>query len=254
MTAPTASAEATFSDAALRKLLERLPGELSRTTIRTNLALVSELAQPQRFAEFLDGLLTDDARLAAIASRSYRHANHFDKIVLADLGDPQGYRVTLHLWNPPYTDAEAEHERIHDHRFSFWSGILVGELISQNYERSTVEGMPIGEYQYVPEKQGAATVSNRYRFVGETRLAERPRSVHAAGSSYHLSYDSIHGVALPRSSMTCTLVLRGPRERDHSSFFASSGHYESTGNVMFTAEELAARCSSLASAIRSTRL
>jgi hypothetical protein len=176
--------------------------------------------------------------LNEIAARSYHHTNHFDKIVLVDTGNQLGYRLTLHLWAPPYSDREVNDEQIHDHRFSFWSSILVGDIMFQNYVRDA-SGVMFGEYQYIPERLGTSTVGNFYLDVGQSPLLEKERSGGKAGEFYHLTYNTIHRVVLPRSEMSCTLVLRGPRQKNYASVFSNSQKYDPTGNSMFTPASVA---------------
>ncbi|WP_229925166.1 hypothetical protein [Streptomyces sulfonofaciens] len=208
----------------------------------------------------LDQYLRDDEMLEKIAARSYRHVNHFDKIVLVDSGDPRGYRLTLHAWCPPYTEKELYDELIHDHRFSFWSTVLTGRLVSQNYSRrQAAQGdVPAGnpvtlfrQYRYSPEKLGVSSYANFYQFVDEAELEMTGESVEERGNSYHLQYHRIHRVVLPMEAMTCTMVLRGPRERDFSNVYNTA--YPSTDtqsqNVMFTPDELAGKLRGIRDAV-----
>src|SRR5262245_42710304 len=98
-------------------VLKSLPSDESARTIASNLALVTRLASYQYFVPLLREIVSDARLLAEIASRSYRHVNYFDKIVLVDSANPGGYRLTLHLWVPPFTDRELKKESLHDHRF-----------------------------------------------------------------------------------------------------------------------------------------
>lgn len=195
--------------------LQRIPARCTPETSTENLAFVAALGRPASALAMIDALLGDSSALRAIAGRSYRHVNHFDKIVLVDSSDPAAYRLTLHIWNPPYPETERRDELIHDHRFSFWSCVLTGELVSENFEDST-EGSRFRAYQYVPEDWVATSF---YRFTGDRTLAQTSVSRKRAGESYHLGYEQIHRVQLPQTEIVCTLVLRGPRERTFSNVF-----------------------------------
>jgi hypothetical protein len=236
----------------LKSLLDGLSRECTEGTVSRNLALMNILGRTDRIVSLLQLLLADERLLVEIASRSYRHTNHFDKIVLIDSDDRLGYRLTLHLWTPPYSDADATDEQIHDHRFCFWSRILTGTLISQNYVRSDT-GNVYNEYQYIPEKHLISTVGNFYRYLGPARLYEMEGSRISAGTSYHLSYEHIHRIVLPRKDTTCTLVLRGPRKRNHASVFSNSRRYEPLSHTMFSADELTSKISMLAAVIPKAR-
>jgi hypothetical protein len=236
----------------LHETLDALPTDASESQVRHNLALVAAAGQPAAFSELATAVLEDERLLAEIAGRSYRHVNHFDKIVLVDVGRQSGYRLTLHLWRPPYTEAEVNDELIHDHRFSFWSTVLAGELVSENFLESTTGGGTVyRRYRYVPEKSALSSVSNFYEFVGEAALERTDLSQKPAGETYHLRNVRTHRVLLPHDRMTCTLVLRGPRLRDYSHVYNRSYPDQNTRlrNTMFTPAEVAERLASLVRAV-----
>ena len=106
--------------------------------------------------------------LERVAGRSYRHVNHFDKIVLIDDGDASHFRLTMHFWRPPYLNGELDDELIHDHRFTFWSKVLCGTLQSQNFKRST-SGSEFRAFSYCPENENK-DAKNIYRYEGPVSL------------------------------------------------------------------------------------
>lgn len=250
MTSPTAELAGSQAPAVrnltigrLATMLSGLPLEQTDRVRDDNLAFVTDIGGPARMIQLIDDILTHEEDLVTIAARSYRHVNHFDKIVLVDSVDRRGYRLTLHLWDPPYTESEINDELIHDHRFSFWSTILVGTLVSENFEPSP-SGRPYRQYTYLPEKVAdGATASNFYEFVSQTGLVQLAESVERSGNSYYLAYHRTHRVVLPRDAMTCTLVLRGPRERERSNVFNTAYPTQSTRmtNVMFTPQQVRAK-------------
>ena len=111
-------------------------------------------------------LLVERSTLELVASRSYRHVNHFDKIVLVDGGAADRHRLTMHRWCPPYPESELSEELIHDHRFGFTSQILFGQLRSRCYtavgESSGDVVASYGTFRNRPEIVGSTTVSNTY--------------------------------------------------------------------------------------------
>jgi hypothetical protein len=256
LTLPTLSLLPTdLSYGELPEILRQLPRAKSKKIIEHNLALISELGTATRMTALLSELLADRDHLAAAAARSYRHVNHFDKIVLVDSRDTAGYRLTLHFWCPPYTEAELDDELIHDHRFSFWSNILTGRLNSVDFAVSAASDQIFQRYRYSPERDKVTTTSNFYEFTGTIGLAHTGNSQKITGESYYLSYERIHRVLLPREQVTCTLVLRGPRERHYSNVFNTTYPSQDTrlANVMFTPEQLDARLNILLRAILSNR-
>jgi hypothetical protein len=236
----------------LDHILRDLPADNSDATIRNNFSLVQAIGQPANIIPVLRDILNDREALLAIAGRSYRHVNHFDKIVLVDSPDQQRYRLTLHLWSPPYTESELNDELIHDHRFSFWSTLLTGDLVSENFQRSET-GHVFRQYQYVPERQ---TLSNFYRFMGEVPLLRSDPQRKQAGETYYLYYETTHRVLLPLDSMTCTLVLRGPRLRNFSNVYNTAYPSQNTRmtNTTFSEEQLRSKVTALVENMESTRL
>lgn len=216
------------------------------------LDLIRDISAPSNLLPILREIMSNAALTQQIAARSYCHVSHFDKIVLVDAEIPNGYRLTLHLWDPPYTEAELADELIHDHRFSFWSAILVGELQSRNFYPSDT-GDDFRRYQYTPENQAA---ENFYAFQGCGRLRASPVIHETAGNAYFLPYDQTHKVILPRRDMVCTLVLRSPRERTYSNVYNTTYPQTDTSvsNVMFSADELFSRLARLYAEIVRTRV
>jgi hypothetical protein len=239
----------------LQRTLKWLPTDDSEGTRARNLDLIHRLGQPRHILAVLDRVLAQRVLLGEIAGRSYRHVNHFDKIVLVDSATEGGYRLTLHFWSPPYSEAELNDELIHDHRFSFWSTILTGTLASVSFLRAG-RGDVYRQYQYTPQKRHVSTMANFYTLVGEAALAQQRISRKPAGASYFLNYECTHRVVIPRREMTCTLVLRGPRQRDFSNVFNTSypNGDTRTDNVMFTEAELASRLIALSRNIAGKRL
>jgi hypothetical protein len=218
----------------LQHLVAAIPRNKTKEIVDENLVLVGWLGERGTILELLLEVLRSDQLLATIASRSYRHVNQFDKIVLIGNDDPEAYRITLHLWTPPYAVGAREQELIHGHRFSFWSVVLVGNVSSENYARVASGGGVFREY------------------AGDTQLARSGEYRKWAGESYFLDASNIHRITLP-SEITCTLVLRGPRLQPYSSVFNTRYPDQDTRlpNVMFTSAELEQRLVRLVAAIRS---
>ncbi len=248
----TPSSEKPISIKSLQEVLRDLPTDGSESTIRNNFSLVQTAGEPANIISILKEVLDTPSLLTTVANKSYRHVNHFDKIVLIDSDNQDGYRLTLHLWSPPYTEQEINDELIHDHRFSFWSTLLTGDLVSENFSRAS-EGQIFRQYRYVPER---STLSNFYEFMGEMPLVRTAPQKNVAGETYYLYYESTHRVLLPRAGMTCTLVLRGPRVRPFSNVYNTTYPTQHTriSNTTFSEEQLSKKLQSLLETIESTRL
>ncbi|QSB15080.1 hypothetical protein JQS43_01480 [Natronosporangium hydrolyticum] len=222
-----------------------------------NLDFITRLGEPGAMVDRLRALLADPAALAEVAGRSYHHVNHFDKVVLVD--SAAGYRLTLHIWDPPYSAAEVREELVHDHRFSFWSHILTGELRSEYYVPVDAgEGTTYQRFRYLREPASGVEggrFGEFYQHAGAVNLREAAPTVDPAGHSYYLHNKRIHRVLLPERTLTATVVLRGPRERETSNVYSTvyPEHDVLSRNVTFGAGELAAKLANLAAAMASTR-
>jgi len=213
-------------------------------------ALVRTLGQPAEMLSLIGSVLADPPLLRKIASRSYPHVNNFDKIVLIGAEHPDAYRLTVHLWRPPYPLGGRGEEMIHGHRFSFWSAVVTGTLSSEMFEESE-RGRPLRKYRYLPEANRAAEFEDFYQYEASVSLARIGTSEKRAGESYYLDASAIHRVILPHRATTCSLVLRGPRLSAHSCVYSSDYPRRSLylRNRMFSPSELAARLRHLVSAL-----
>jgi hypothetical protein len=232
-------------------LLRTLPHPSSPDVVVANLQLIREVGARDRVIRMIDEVLDSDELLAEVAAQSYRHVNLFDKIVLVGNDEPTAYRLTFHLWLPPYSDSEVRQELIHEHRFDFWSTILTGTLRSQTFARDE-SGKPYRRYRYVPETIRTRQFGDFYEFSGEQPLLSLGVNEKRPGMAYHLSAPVIHRILPPSDSAVCTLVLRGPRLRPYS--FVYNTVYPSTNttlnNVMFTPARLADKLKALRAALQ----
>lgn len=144
----------------LAALLRTLPRNRSLQTREALLALIEELAEPAKIRAIMASIRSDPVRLAAVARRSFRHTNNFDKMVLLEHETGGTYRLTLHLWRPPFTQQEVDDGHIHDHRCDFWSSVLFGGLRSDEFARSET-GARYPEVCYRPVRTEAGAKINR---------------------------------------------------------------------------------------------
>jgi len=117
----------------------------------------------QQLIAYLKGLSAEQK--AAVAKRSYYHANKFCKIVLVKRDD--GSSVRLHVWHadPDFV------MNPHDHGWRFTSHILHGKLADTHFEQQTDEEKP-----QTTDKQ---TTDNQSRAA-----KERPQATEEKGVKY----------------------------------------------------------------------
>lgn len=203
-----------------RQLLE-LPTDTRRPEVAdSNLRYLKDLVSRDIPTRIIREVLDSPELLRIISARSYQHVNHFDKIVLIDAPDPIGYRLTLHYWPGAYDAGVMQQELIHNHRFSFWSHIFRGTLKMENYlEASTMQAgrQILRRYVYQP-----TTVGNIHScdFDGEAQLEMQNIAAYHQGDCYYLHYRTTHRVVLPEGrNRICTMVIRGPREREYTNTY-----------------------------------
>lgn len=209
----------------------------SPRTRAANSSFVAAMAKPEVIGSIIRQILAGGHEVAEIARRSYRPAANFDEIVLIDAADIRSYRLTLRLWDPPYTVGDIAEASIHDHRFGFWSAVLIGSVTTETFTRDA-SGMPFNEYQCVPEKHGELTVGDRYTPMGLTYLAAGAAAVAGPGGVSYLPYHRIHRVVFP-DDLVCTLVMRGPRQRNYTSVYNNYRPLSSYKHEAFSPAELA---------------
>ena len=210
--------------------------------LKENLASLRVLGEKQNVTLLLREVISDPALLSSIASRSYTHINHFDKIILID-APSHNYRLTLHVWWPINQNKQLDDEPMHDHRFDFWSTILTGKLKSYYFSQAS-SGKQYQKFEYIPEEENTSSIM---RYIGESKLKETRCTELRVGDCYYLPYSVIHKILLLKDQVTSTLVLRGPQLK-RSAYIYKSCHtpidYELDRPVM-GADELKVKLTAL---------
>ena len=220
----------------VKQQLSELPRDTrSPAVVEENLAYLRSLVSENVPTRLIQEVLDNEELIEIISARSYRHVNHFDKIVLVD-GDPLNYRLTLHYWPGAYDSRVLEQELIHNHRFSFWSHIFRGTLRMENYAEVATNGggqQKLRRYVYRPTAVGNI---HSCEFDGEAILEKKNDAAYPQGECYYLHYMSTHRVMLPEgNTRICTMVIRGPREREfthtYNTFYPERGMESSVPNM-----------------------
>ncbi|MDA0633315.1 hypothetical protein OUY22_07770 [Nonomuraea sp. MCN248] len=163
--------------------------------------LLRDIISSGELPALLQSALRDEAYLARVAADSYRHNNGFDKIVLV-AGPDNRYKLRLHIWWPN-RDRHSEH--IHNHRWTFASVILAGEL-EMEFFALTPGGRPMQRYRYSHPPGGT-------HFVRDWQDSVEVQTVFAEtvgpGSSYWLGETMLHRILVHGRSLTATLILQG---------------------------------------------
>jgi hypothetical protein len=220
----------------LEEVVPRLPTDGSTQARRAALDLASALGRPENVRRLLDDIEGNAERLGEIASRSFRHTNYFDKIVLID-DESAAYRLTVHLWRPPFTIEEVGDDHIHDHRCDFWSSVLFGVLNSEEFERSD-DAPRFREVIYRPARSEQGVKINEYEPRDSVGLRRTRVVRHSQGDTYFLPHDRIHRIAITPHEPTATILLRGPHRRDSTSLFSNTRRYSNLALAPFSVSDL----------------
>lgn len=213
-------------------IVRSMPGDDSVATRQTLLDLVARIGHSDNVRRLVDAIDRDAKRLVEIANRSFRHTNYFDKIVLLDDEIESTYRLTLHLWRPPFTQEEVDDDHIHDHRCDFWSTVLFGVLQSEEFVRSD-NGPKFQELTYRPARTDRGVKVNEYVPAGAVGLRRTRVVRHATGATYFLPRERIHRIAISQREPTATLLLRGPHRTASTSLFSNTRCYSNIALAPF---------------------
>lgn len=204
----------------LSALLEPLGNGSSEVSRQAALELSTLIGRPANVRRLLESIEGSPEQLQRIAQSSFRHTNHFEKIVLLDEEGDSRFRLSLHLWRPPYTSEEVVDEHIHDHRSDFWSTVLFGEIESWEFVR-TEQGGPYYETLYRPARSRRGGKVNEYSPNGVARLRSSGTKRWSAGSTYYLHRETIHRIAISQTA-AATLLLKAPHVSPATSLFSTS--------------------------------
>ncbi|WP_133624307.1 hypothetical protein [Erwinia sp. LJJL01] len=162
-------------------------------------------------------VLNDSEYLSKISSNSYKHVNHFSKIVLINDENQDNCRLTLHIWKPPFTEIEISQELIHDHRFSFSSYVLCGEQVHEIFQESkdkSITKVRFQKYKYLPSAMG--NIHDCF-FEEDVYLDEIAEKKVSRGQVYTMSNEVIHRIVFPEGDEPIiSFLVRGPRKRKYT--------------------------------------
>lgn len=183
-----------------RLLDEEAPFDWSdiQTSGRRGARILDQLAEDP---DWLGGLLrrvADDERLLSMCERH----TPFDKIVIYDAADRK-FRIRLHIWR--LTD----HERAHQHRFSFTARMLQGQYRHILYDTralAAVSGESGEEHLHTDPNHADAGAG-----IDLDRISPVLAYDLRAGDGYTLHHDAIHATIV--ESQAVSLILRGPAEK-----------------------------------------
>lgn len=162
--------------------------------------------------EIVQSICADDRLLTLCAERSTRHPLGFDKFVLhaTDI-----YQLRIHVWWPEVVHGT---EHIHNHRFSFASGIIFGKIHVASY-RSARNGIPHARFR---EKRYSGGMYE-YRPYGQVQVGLASLQTLCPGSAYYLDSGELHRVQVVDQDLSATLFIRLSQDRKSTDVLVNSG-------------------------------
>lgn len=183
---------------------------------------MQQIFTPACVLGLVEEVLANPDLLAEVAGRSYHHGNGFLKVVLANR---HGWKLRLHIWFP---GAPCE-ENIHDHRWSFASTVLCGELLSETFADDP-QGPVNGNAYLYHARQGSQ--DSRKVAVGGFRLRSLGRSLRRAGEAYALPSSVLHRICdYPGKGLVATMMCSAPTRETTNRLLVSADHAGIDPNV-----------------------
>ncbi len=169
--------------------------------------------------ELVRAVLVDDQLLRRAADESYRHANGFDKLILAST--PLGHTLKMDVWWPE--DPRGQ-EDVHNHRYDFSSHVIAGALFMEHYE--ACETGVVMDHLRV---EMAGRTDHLHRLDQQT--VERRFAVQLpAGGTYSLHHAQLHRVTVDAGALTATLAFQGRTAQQVSDVYRLPGSDRGNGH------------------------
>lgn len=204
-------------DAALRRILTTSTAHDREASL---VSFTAQYSQGRSVYQMVRSVCADDNLMISCAQRSVRHPLGFDKFVLHATGT---YQLRLHIWWPEEAHGT---EHIHNHRFSFVSGIVSGRIQVSSY-RSIRDGV---QYTRFREKRHPNGGMYEYHSYGQVRVGVASLQTLCPGSAYYLDSGELHRVYAVDDGLSATLFIRLSQARKSTDVLVhSDGAVPATG-------------------------
>lgn len=166
--------------------LAQLPETLTAEHLSRVATAVQTLASADSLTKLRVALGSAPHALHDAAAGSYFHDNAFLKLLLMD-STCNRFRFRIHWWKANANTLRIR-QNIHNHRFHFYSFVLIGGLTNTLWRVSS-EGAPYVHYTYHPRLNKDTYLLSK---VGTTLLRVNHVSHQAAGNKYYLNAEALH--------------------------------------------------------------
>lgn len=166
--------------------LAQLPETLTAKHLSSIATAVQTLASADSLTKLQAALGSAPQALNDAAAGSYFHDNAFLKLLIMD-STCNRFRFRIHWWK---ANANTLHvpQNIHNHRFHFYSFVLIGDLTNTVWSVSP-EGAPYVHYTYHPRLNKDTYLLSKV----DTKLLRVNHVSHqVAGDKYYLNAEALH--------------------------------------------------------------
>jgi len=169
--------------------------------------ILKEYIDSKQFQKDLESLTIEE--LETISKRSTIHSNDFKKIVLST---HNGYKLRLHIWNKKNVN---QYHEPHNHRWDFKSYVLTGTMVNR------IVGEVCTNKTFLKCKSLPMVVGqNRtYEIDKEIGIMTKVDQIIKKGEVYTMEADTIHIAKIPKNTLTATLFVTSPAEKEFSDLY-----------------------------------
>ncbi len=159
-----------------------------------------EVLKPGRLRKLLEDFICVITNLAEQQQYSYFHDNGFHKITLyVDMENLM--KLRLHIWDP--ISGKRAPQNVHNHRWSYTSAILLGEMVQKILRVSDGDGEC---YHYKYSARGTKSYYNVHS-VGRCSVEVYQTDRLTPGMIYSLPFNVLHQIDVPSDQTVATLIL-----------------------------------------------
>jgi hypothetical protein len=176
-------------------------------------SLAMQYSQRGLVYQMIKSICADDSLMSSCAQRSARHPLGFDKFVLYAT---DAYQLRIHVWWPGETHGT---EHIHNHRFSFVSGIIAGKIHVASY-RLARKGVSYARFR---EKKYPDDGMYEYHPYGNVQIGLASLQMLCPGSVYYLDSRELHRVQAADDRLSATLFIRLSQIRASTDVLVDTG-------------------------------
>jgi hypothetical protein len=162
----------------------------------------SVLAEPYLLNLLIQQVRGKENVFRAVMKGSYHHENGFHKIVLLN---GSNFKLRLHHFGAV---EKAPMENIHNHRWSFASTILSGELKMELFQREYCQGRSEELYHFVYGSDKSSGVYSTELMGMEILYKSQSKKI-SAGQSYLMLPEELHRITNLPGQESMTLILTG---------------------------------------------